>query len=201
MATTRRLRTKPASRYRLRIELADIKPLIWRQVWVEGQMHLLQLHHIIQAAMGWTDAHLHAFTIAGVRYGIPHEDDDPDQPLVDERTVRLDRILEPGLTFEYQYDFGDDWIHIVRVEKAEKMTEPYGAAVVYDGARACPPEDAGGSGGYQDFLDRLAANPRDEEVISFLKWAGTDFDPGRFDRRAANAALLRMAWNRWGEKK
>jgi hypothetical protein len=200
VVTARRPRTKPASRYRLRIELADIKPLIWRHVWAEGQMHLLQLHHIIQAAMGWTDAHLHDFTISGVRYGIPHEDDDPDLPLVDERTIRLDRILKPGLTFAYQYDFGDSWTHLVRVEKAEKTTEPYGAAFVDDGARACPPEDAGGSGSYQDFLDRLATDPRDEEVVSFLEWAGTDFDPDRFDRRAANAALLRMAWNRWGEK-
>lgn len=95
-------------------------------------MHLLQLHHIIQAAMGWTDAHLHDVAVAGVR--------------------------------------------------------------------ACPPEDAGGSGGYQDFLDGLATDPRDEEVVSFLEWAGADFDPDRLDRRAANAALQRMAWNRRGEK-
>jgi len=56
-------------RYRLHIELAEIKPAIWRQLWVEGQMNLFQLHHIIQAAMAWTDAHLHDFSIAGKRYG------------------------------------------------------------------------------------------------------------------------------------
>jgi hypothetical protein len=198
VATSRRPGAKAAVRYRLRIELADIKPLIWRQVWVEGHMHLLQLHHVIQAAMGWTDAHLHDFTIAGVRYGIPHEED--ELPLIDERTIRLDRILKPGLSFEYQYDFGDSWIHHVRVEQAKKMEQPYGAAFVEDGQRACPPEDTGGSSGYQEFLDRLAADPGDEEVVSFLEWAGKDFDPDKFERRAANAALLRMAWNQWGEK-
>jgi len=31
----------------------------------------------------------------------------------------------------------------------------------------------------------------------FLKWAGKDFDPVRFDRFAANAALERTAWDRW----
>jgi hypothetical protein len=200
VGTSRRPKAKTEVRYRLRIELADITPLIWRRVWVEGHMHLLQLHHIIQAAMGWTDAHLHDFTIAGVRYGIPHEDDPADLPLIDERNIRLDRILEPGLTFEYQYDFGDSWIHIVRIEQSKKMDQPYGAGFVEAGARACPPEDAGGSTGYQEFLDRLAADPRDEEVISFLEWAGEDFDADHFDRRAANAAMLRMAWNRWGEK-
>jgi hypothetical protein len=30
--------------------------------------------------------------------------------------------------------------------------------------------------------------------------SGEGFDPEMFDRRAANAALLRMAWNRWGGK-
>ncbi|MEO8129280.1 MAG: plasmid pRiA4b ORF-3 family protein, partial [Bryobacteraceae bacterium] len=154
MATSRRPKAKPEVRYRLRIELAEITPLIWREVWVEGHLHLLQLHHIIQAAMGWTDAHLHDFTIGGVRYAVPHEEDPEDLPQVDERTIRLDRILEPGLTFEYQYDFGDSWIHIVRVEQSKKMEHPYGAAFVQAGARAGPPEDAGGSSGYQAFLDR-----------------------------------------------
>ena len=163
-------------------------------------MHLLQLHHIIQAAMGWTDAHLHDFTIAGKRYGTPDAEDPPDYPIIDERTIRLDQLLKPGLSFEYQYDFGDSWHHIVHVEQAKKLDEPYGAAFVEAGARACPPEDSGGPPGYQEFLDRLAANPADEEVVSFLQWAGKDFDPNHFDRRAANAALLRMAWNRWGEK-
>jgi hypothetical protein len=200
VATARRSAAKPVMRYRLRIELAEIRPVIWRQVWVEGHMHLLQLHHIIQAAMGWTDAHLHDFTIAGVRYSIPRDDDPNDLPVIDERTIRLDRILKPGLSFEYQYDFGDSWIHLVRVEQAKKIDQPYGAAFVEAGARACPPEDAGGAPGYQEFLDRLAADPRHEEVASFLQWAGEDFDPDRFDRRAANAALLRMAWNGWGTK-
>lgn len=57
-------------------------------------MHLLQLHHIIQAAMGWTDAHLHDFTIAGTRYSLPHEDDPVDYPVIDERTIRLDKVLK-----------------------------------------------------------------------------------------------------------
>lgn len=200
MASARRSAAKPLKRYRLHIELADIKPVIWRQVWVEGNMHLLQLHHIIQAAMGWTDAHLHDFTVAGTHYSLPHEDDPVDQPIIDERTIRLDQVLKLGLTFEYQYDFGDSWIHVVRVEQAKKIDQPYGAAFIEAGARACPPEDAGGAPGYQEFLDRLAADPQDEEVASFQEWAGEDFNPDRFDRRAANAALLRMAWNGWGTK-
>jgi hypothetical protein len=33
-----------------------------------------------------------------------------------------------------------------------------------------------------------------------LDWVGGDFDANAFDKRAANAALLKMAWNGWGKK-
>lgn len=174
--------------------------MIWRRLWVEGQMNLFQLHHIIQAAMGWTDAHLHDFSIAGKRYSVPRDDGFEMEPVLDERTVRLESVLTPNLTFEYQYDFGDSWVHIVRVERTETIDEPHGAAFIEAGERACPPEDAGGVPGYQEFLDQLADNPRGKDVQEFLRWAGADFDPDRFDRRAANSALLRMAWNGWGTR-
>lgn len=55
----------------LRVELLGVSPSIWRKLWVSNIMTLAHLHHILQAAMGWTDAHLHQFTIEGVRYGPP----------------------------------------------------------------------------------------------------------------------------------
>ena len=45
--------------YTPRIELQDIEPLVWRRLLVDGDSTLSKLHHYIQAAMGWTDAHLH----------------------------------------------------------------------------------------------------------------------------------------------
>ena len=78
--------------------------------------------------------------------------------------------------------------------------EPKGCAHIIDGARACPPEDVGGPFGYQQFLDTLAEDPDSEEANDYRRWAGNDFNAELFDRRAANAALLRMAWNRWGGK-
>lgn len=202
MVTVRKLRPDPGhTAYLLYVSLADITPLIWRRVWVEGHMRLIQLHHIIQAAMGWTDAHLHEFTIEGTRYGTPDEDDHPDFPVTDERRILLHKILSPALTFEYLYDFGDGWTHRIIVEQTRPLKDPYGAGVVESGERACPPEDSGGAHSYQEFLNELESNPESEEVQSFLEWAGTDFNPERFDRHAANAALLRMAWNQWGIKK
>lgn len=191
-----------ASLYRLRIALDDVTPAIWRRFWVEGDTTLLKLHHSIQAIMGWTDAHLHEFQIGAVRYAIPDpETDDPEHPVVDERRVLLHKALKGISTFGYMYDFGDSWQHTITVEQVKPPPKhPRGCAFIEAGERACPPEDAGGSHAYQESLDNLAANPKGDEAREFLEWAGEDFNPNQFDRHAANAALLRMAWNQWGDK-
>jgi Plasmid pRiA4b ORF-3-like protein len=60
----------------LKVTLRDVRPPIWRRLLVPAGMTLGDLHHVIQAAMGWEDAHLHVFDIAGRQYGDPHEVDD-----------------------------------------------------------------------------------------------------------------------------
>ena len=54
----------------LRIELAGIEPLIWRRVAVNTTLSLMDLHRVIQAAMGWLDSHLCAFEAGSRRYAM-----------------------------------------------------------------------------------------------------------------------------------
>jgi len=54
--------------YVLRIELKEIKPVIWRRFIVPSNITLDRLHDIIQIVMGFTDSHLHEFVIDGKRY-------------------------------------------------------------------------------------------------------------------------------------
>ncbi|GEM_PF-5927476 len=54
--------------YQLKIELAGAEPPIWRRLLVRSDMNLGLLHAVIQVAMGWTNSHLHDFTIGNVRY-------------------------------------------------------------------------------------------------------------------------------------
>ena len=151
--------------------------------------------------MGWTDAHLHEFKIGADVYATPHSEDWPERIIIDERRAQLHKALNGISRFGYMYDFGDSWEHTLTVEKVVPPSEhPQGCAYVEAGERACPPEDAGGTHSYQEFLDQFAKNRRHKEVREFQAWAGQDFDPNRFDRHAANAALLRMAWNQWGDK-
>lgn len=185
----------------LRVELVGTNPLVWRQITLDGRSSFAALHHVLQAAMGWHDAHLHQFRINSRHIGVPDpESDEADWHTENEQKVYLNRVLMAGDTFRYLYDFGDSWDHRLLVEKIEDSDDlrlADGDAWIDAGERAGPPEDAGGVSGFQDFLERLEDEPYSDESKELREWAGLDYDPARFDRQAANAAIKRMLWNQW----
>lgn len=185
----------------LRIELVGTTPLVWRRITLDGRSSFANLHHVIQAAMGWHDAHLHQFRINNRYIGVPDpESDAPEWHTEDERKVFLNRVLTDDAVFTYLYDFGDGWEHRLLVEEYDDSDDLRcgdGDAWVDAGERACPPEDCGGVGGFQDFLEKLENEPYSDESKELRVWAGLDYDSARFDRQAANAAIKRLLWNRW----
>ena len=190
----------------LHVSIDDITPPIWRRIAVDGDISLRALHHIIQAAFGWTDAHLHEFRVEDRTYSMLDNENvlegsyDSDEELFDDRKGKLNRLLYTDQRFAYQYDFGDSWWHQIHVEKIEQRPEPMGGAWIINGERACPPEDVGGIPGYSDFLTTLQNEPDSQEAKDYLRWVGGSFDPDAFDQRLANATLLRLAWNGGGRK-
>lgn len=190
----------------LHIEIEGIAPPIWRRIVVDGDISLRMLHHIIQAAFGWTDAHLHEFQIEECTYSMFDNVNvletlgESDREERDDRKTKLQRLLYPGQKFSYLYDFGDSWTHTITVEKIETRPDFMGNATIIDGQRAAPPEDVGGTSGYEEFLDAILHHKRSDEARQYLQWVGGSFDPEAFDQRIANAALLRLAWNGWGKK-
>ena len=185
----------------LRIELVGTTPLVWRRITLDGRSSFANLHHVIQAAMGWHDAHLHQFRINNRYIGVPDpESDAPEWHTEDERKVFLNRVLTDDAVFTYLYDFGDGWEHRLLVEEyddSDDLRFGDGDAWVDAGERACPPEDCGGVGGFQDFLEKLEDEPYSDESKELREWAGLDYNPAGFDRQAANAAIKRLLWNRW----
>lgn len=190
----------------LRISIADITPPVWRRIAVDHDISLRALHHIIQASFGWNDSHLHDFRIEGKNYSMLDREEvlannfGGGEKILDDRKGKLNRLAYIGQRFTYQYDFGDSWEHEIEVETIEELPEPMGGACIIDGARACPPEDVGGSWGYAEILTALKTKPKSQQARDFLEWIGGSFDPELFDIRMANSALSRMAWNGWGQK-
>ena len=96
-----------------------------------------------------------------------------------------------GSKIIWEYDFGDSWIHNIKVTSISD--EPCAAEdiQVTSGKGACPPEDVGGVWGYARMLDVLSGKVDDpEEKASFEEWLGLEkgerFDPDEFDPSIAN---------------
>jgi pRiA4b ORF-3-like protein len=66
--------TKSYTIYTLHAQIRDIEPPVWRRIHVDGNITLRKLHHILQAAFGWTDSHLHDFEIDGRTYAMGDND-------------------------------------------------------------------------------------------------------------------------------
>ena len=124
-------------------------------------LSLSGLHDVIQEVMEWTDSHLHDFHCREDRFGIPDPELDGER-VVDESTVTLKKL---GLTIkdrlEYLYDFGDGWEHVLTVEKILEAGE-HQTLVCLKGARSCPPEDCGGTWGYENLLEILKDSTHEE---------------------------------------
>jgi hypothetical protein len=173
--------------------LDDIEPLIWRRLVVPRHFSLRELHLVLQAAFGWIDAHLHEFVIGGLHYGDPKrvEEWEGAARTFDEGSVLLrDFTREPGTKFTYVYDMGDNWVHSIVLKKHEAVRPPPKVAICTEGARARPPEDVGGTSGYQDFLEALL-DRHHEEHAQMTRWCGGHFDPAWFDLELINKDVVR----------
>ena len=183
-------RKQAQSIYQLKITLKDIRPPTWRRVQVPSDTTLGQLHWVIQLSMGWTNSHLHSFSIQDIEYGVPMPDLGFDEmDLRDEQSVKLSRLVSgEKFKFSYLYDFGDSWEHEVLVEKVFPTEPDVSYPVCIKAKRACPPEDCGGVWGYQEFLETVqdVEHPEHDEM---LEWVGGFFDAEEAELGEINAQL------------
>ena len=147
---------------------------------------LPRLHATLLFGMGWQGGHIHEFVIGRDNYG-PTDMADLDH-IVDEEGVTLRDALGAKKTFIYVYDYGDDWRHKVKVEKIVTLDAPIDRGVCIGGENACPPEDVGGSPGYEEFLVALA-DPKHPEHRHLKEWIGGSFDPTAFSVDEVNERL------------
>jgi hypothetical protein len=169
-----------------RIALQTVEPEVWRRILIPSSRGTFwSLHCAIQDSLGWLDYHLHEFfaPVNGqmARIGIPDEDGWDTDVVLPSWQVRLARSLTTeGQSVLYIYDFGDAWHHTITFEGTERRLPDRLYPVCLGGARACPPEDCGGPGGYAHFLEAIQ-NKRHPDHRSLLRWVGGSFDPERFD--------------------
>ena len=94
---------------------------------------------------------------------------------------------------------GDNWEHIVTVEAIEDGETGTKYPRYVEGEYRGPPEDCGGTPGFEAFLDAIA-NPRHPEHKDASEWHqgcyGTPFDPNEIEERKAKIRIGAIAKRR-----
>ncbi len=183
------VQSTPPAVFQLKVSLRDLKPPVWRRLLLLDTATFADLHAAIQDTFGWAGYHLHDFTITTrgpFRHTICIAGLPPDGSLdtfedlgtsgdYREDQVRLREFLSldtPRVT--YTYDFGDNWDHLVVLEKVLPMdpSADYPSCIKEKGT--CPPEDSGGPWGYMEDRD---AGSYDEGGEFFDDEADLEPDP------------------------
>lgn len=191
--------TQIGQTYILYISIEDCPVKVFRRIKVPSNLWLGNLARIILEAVGWEGYHLWQFTKNGVNYTSRANIEESNRSgfsfpyrQVNDMTVTVADVLpKKGSTITFEYDFGDGWVHNVRVSSVSEDPCPAEAIQVKSGNGACPPEDVGGVWGYARMLDILSGKIDDpEEKATYEDWLGLEkgeaFDAEDFDIGFAN---------------
>ncbi|MCI0154125.1 plasmid pRiA4b ORF-3 family protein [Dermacoccus nishinomiyaensis] len=142
----------------VRVDVDEVEPAVWRRFEVRSDGTMAQFHDVLPGGArlgGRAPAPLHARPKKDI-WGGPYlasewdveEGDDFDEASGVETEVVLDQVLRaPGDRVFYVYDFGDDGVHTIKLEKVVELAAS-GApdadgllAECVAGRNACPLED------------------------------------------------------------
>ncbi len=186
------VKPKTSKYFTLRVSLKGTEPEVWREIVVHESLSFYDLHEVIQVAMGWYNCHLFAFQFGrDIRLSCV----DPNESFgmieeLDAARYKLSKFVEkPRQKFTYEYDFGDTWIHEIKVVKVTPVEgKPLFKSTILDGANACPPEDCGGIPGFHN-LKLAIADPKHPDHKDLKEWLGFDFDPTKFNLKEVHNIL------------
>lgn len=158
--------------YRLKITIKNSHPPIWRRILIPDHITFFDLDDIIEAAFGWEHNHLFAFHFKDSHtefVGTPIPEDS------DTAHACIDPWIKEGISFTYTYDFGDNWIHTVKVEKIIPYDERYPQVLKSKGPNMI--EDCGGIWGFYNCINE--AEPFDLEAVNsdFKNWSLPETNP------------------------
>lgn len=178
--------------YQVKVGLRGAKPPIWRRLLVPADVSLARLHEVIQAAFGWHGGHMHVFETPYGDFGRA----DRELGHRAEAPVTLEQVAPQAKDkIQYTYDFGDDWVHEIVVEKVLDLDPALAYPRCTGGRRAAPPDDCGGIWGHEELVEILA-DPQHPEHEERLEWLGLDdarqFDPAAFDVDEVNRTLAKL---------
>jgi hypothetical protein len=137
---------------------------------VRSDSTVAELHQALQVAFGWDDEHLNRFEIRGREYAVYR--DGGGMIGIDARGVRLDGLKLRRLErFLYEYDFGDSWIHDLRLETTMPINPRKIYPICVAGKCSAPPEDCGGPSAFmanRQYYARFSRGRSDEDLEELM---------------------------------
>lgn len=189
--------------YQLYLELEDYEPKIWRRIQVMNNIKFSRLGYIIMTLFEMQASHLYEFEIdvtenfkridrnyfedfsnfKKIRCGILDEDNIYDfnnlegyEPLKDSTEEYVKHYLyHENDEMIFKYDFGDNWIIKVKLEKIfeDKKTDGKEFPRVIEGQGYGIIEDCGGTGGLEE-IRKAFSSKKGNEYENYSEWLGVE---------------------------
>jgi len=105
----------------------------WMALIASPDATLRELDNMLRDVWVECCGHLSAFTISGVEYLTSYDgdlDDDDGFSKSESMRIKIKRILEPGMAFKYEYDFGTTTLLRLKIVDSIIMDEPKKSIIV-----------------------------------------------------------------------
>lgn len=163
--------------YEIKVTVRDTHPPVWRRLQIPSRITFHELNAIIQLAFDWCGYHMYDFEIGatlheeGIFIELPNPDNDFWHKTKNSKKEKIDKYFEKYKTMKYTYDFDDNWIHDIKIEKVVETDVKFVNPICIKAKMAELPEDCGGQWGYEELLDILAdkKHPRYKEMKEWIE--------------------------------
>lgn len=113
-------------------------------------------------------------------------------------TLKIDEYLEKNRKIKYEYDFGDGWEFLIKLEDIV-YDYYFGFPTLLDGGETAPPEDVGGLYGFYEFL-KIYNDQSHPEHEQLKVWADSlsfkEYDPELINRSLKSIKYKKTEWDK-----
>ena len=145
--------------YEIKVTIRESHPPTWRRLRIPANITFNDLAAIIEIAFEWCGYHLYEFEIGATLHqmgrfiAVPAEDEYGIEEIrgktLDSGKEKIDKYFKKYKRMKFIYDFGDNWVHDIIIEKEinEKIEYP----LCIKAKSGAYPEDCGGTYGYEEY--------------------------------------------------
>lgn len=184
--------------YEIKVSIRDTHPPVWRRLQIPEGITFHELNAIIQLAFDWCGYHAYDFEVGatlheeGIFIELPELDNGWfSHEIRNSKKERIDKYFKEYKKMKYTYDFGDNWIHDITIEKTVETDIKLKSPICIKAKMADLPEDCGGPWGYEELLEILQ-DPKHERFEEMRDWVDHGFFTWHEDRTYVNIEEINM---------